>query len=219
MAKLPNEKWVSDITFIETREGFLYLAVILDLFSRAIIGWSMSHKIDERLVQDALNMAVERRDLREGLLLHSDQGSQYKAKGYRQALSDLNIKRISVAKPGESNKYMEDTKYGDLSLDCHRRVKAKFGQHCFGDVYTRMSADKPSSTITTRCSSISNGRFGHYDIGQNRGISIKEASLLQSFPRGYVFYPIDQIAQLGKMIGNAVPPKLASFFASYLISD
>jgi putative transposase len=100
MAKLPNEKWVSDITFIETREGFLYLAVILDLFSRAIIGWSMSHKIDERLVQNALNMAVERRDLREGLLLHSDQGSQYKAKGYRQTLSDLNI-TCSMSRKGE----------------------------------------------------------------------------------------------------------------------
>lgn len=100
MAKFPNEKWVSDITFIETREGFLYLAVILDLFSRAIIGWSMSHKIDERLVQDALSMAVERRDLREGLLLHSDQGSQYKAKGYQQRLSDLKI-TCSMSRKGE----------------------------------------------------------------------------------------------------------------------
>ena len=100
MANLPNEKWVSDITFIETREGFLYLAVILDLFSRAIIGWSMSHKIDERLVQGALSMAVERRDVREGLLLHSDQGSQYKAKGYQQRLSDLSI-TCSMSRKGE----------------------------------------------------------------------------------------------------------------------
>ena len=106
-----------------------------------------------------------------------------------------------------------------LSLDCHRRVNAKLGQRCFNDVYTRMSADKPSPTITTRCHSISNGRFGHYDIAQDRGISVKEASLLQSFPRRYVFYPVDQITPIARMIGNAVPPKMASFFASYLVSD
>ena len=99
-AKLPNEKWVSDITFIETREGFLYLAVILDLFSRAIVGWSMSDKIDERLVQGALTMAVERRGLRKGLLLHSDQGSQYKAKGYQQNLRNLSI-TCSMSRKGE----------------------------------------------------------------------------------------------------------------------
>jgi putative transposase len=86
-----NSKWVSDITFIETREGFLYLAIILDLFSRAIVGWSMSDKIDEQLVQSALSMAIERRKIASGLLLHSDQGSQYKAKGYQQRLADLGI--------------------------------------------------------------------------------------------------------------------------------
>lgn len=86
-----NTKWVSDITFIETREGFLYLAIILDLFSRAIVGWSMSDKIDEQLVQGALSMAIERRKVAAGLLLHSDQGSQYKAKGYQRRLVDMGI--------------------------------------------------------------------------------------------------------------------------------
>jgi putative transposase len=96
----PNQKWVSDITFIETREGFLYLAVVLDLYSRAIVGWSMSHRIDENLVQDALSMAVESRDINDGLLLHSDQGSQYKANGYQQRLRDLNI-TCSMSRKGE----------------------------------------------------------------------------------------------------------------------
>lgn len=99
-AEAANTKWVSDITFIETREGFLYLAVILDLFSRAVVGWSMSHKIDEKLVQGALNMAVEHRSLGKGLLLHSDQGSQYKAKGYQQCLKDLDI-TCSMSRKGE----------------------------------------------------------------------------------------------------------------------
>ena len=95
-----NKKWVSDITFIETREGFLYLAVILDLFSRAVIGWSMSQKIDEQLIQGALSMAVDRRRIGLGLLLHSDQGSQYKAKGYQQRMRDLGI-ICSMSRKGE----------------------------------------------------------------------------------------------------------------------
>ncbi len=99
-AAAPNEKWVSDITFIQTREGFLYLAVVLDLYSRAIVGWSMSHRIDENLVQDALSMAVERREINNGLLLHSDQGSQYKANGYQQRLRDLKI-TCSMSRKGE----------------------------------------------------------------------------------------------------------------------
>lgn len=99
-ANRPNEKWVSDITFVETSEGFLYLAIILDLHSRAIVGWSMSKNINESLVQSALNMAVERRNIHKGLLLHSDQGSQYKAKGYQQNLSELGFV-CSMSRKGE----------------------------------------------------------------------------------------------------------------------
>jgi putative transposase len=99
-AAVPNKKWVSDITFIQTREGFLYLAVVLDLYSRAIVGWSMSHRIDENLVQDALSMAIERREVNNGLMLHSDQGSQYKANGYQQRLRDLKI-TCSMSRKGE----------------------------------------------------------------------------------------------------------------------
>ena len=61
--------------------------------------------------------------------------------------------------------------------------------------------------------------FGHFDMKQVRGISLREAAALQSFPDDYVFYPSNQIDQVAKMIGNAVPPKLARFFADYLISS
>lgn len=136
-----------------------------------------------------------------------------------RSLSELNLKRLSVAKPGESNAYMQNTRFGDLSLECHRKANEKFKQRCFGDVYTRMNPDRPSPTITTKCHSISNGRFGHFDINQVRGISLREAAALQSFPDDYVFYPVDQIGSVAKMIGNAVPPKLARFFAEYLVSS
>lgn len=134
-----------------------------------------------------------------------------------RALSELNLQRLSVAKPGESNAYMQNTCFGDLSLDCHRKVNEKFNQRCFGDVYTRMHPERPSPTITTKCHSISNGRFGHFDTRQVRGISVREAAALQSFPDNYVFYPVDHIGPTAKMVGNAVPPRLACFFADYLV--
>jgi DNA (cytosine-5)-methyltransferase 1 len=136
-----------------------------------------------------------------------------------RGLSDLNLRRLSSAKPGESNAYLENTPHGDLSLACHRRVNARIGGRCFTDVYTRMDPDRPSPTITTKCHSISNGRFGHYDVNQVRGISLREAATLQSFPDNYIFYPLDQNTSVASMIGNAVPPKLAAFFARYLLQS
>jgi DNA (cytosine-5)-methyltransferase 1 len=136
-----------------------------------------------------------------------------------RTLSEINLKRLAAAKPGASNAYMEQTKFGDLSLDCHRKVNRRLRVRCFSDVYTRMHPDRPSPTITTKCHSISNGRFGHYDVRQLRGISLREAAILQSFPVGYVFYPKEQIEPVARMIGNAVPPKLAAYFAEYLANS
>ena len=136
-----------------------------------------------------------------------------------RSLSELNQRRIKAAKPGQSNAYMADTRYGDLSLECHRGVNERLGQRCFSDVYTRMHPDRPSPTITTKCHSISNGRFGHFDRKQARGISLREAAILQSFPEDYVFYPVEQIEPIARMIGNAVPPKLAQFYSDYLSSS
>lgn len=132
-------------------------------------------------------------------------------------LSDLNLKRLQSAKPGETNRYMLDTEFGDLSLDCHRRVNARLKTRGFNDVYTRMRSDGQAPTITTRSHSVSNGRFGHYDTKQVRGISLREAAALQSFKDDYVFYPAEQLEPVSRMIGNAVPPKLARFFADYLV--
>lgn len=73
----PNTVWVTDITYIRTQEGWLYLAVVLDLFSRQVIGWSMRERIDSELVLNALLMAVWRRNPKEKVIIHSDQGSQY----------------------------------------------------------------------------------------------------------------------------------------------
>ena len=81
---------------------------------------------------------------------------------------------------------------------------------------TRMRGDDIGPTITTRCVSVSNGRFAHYDMDQNRGITPKEAALLQTFPDEFTFYPEDGGEFAAVLIGNAVPPKLAKFFGNYL---
>ena len=72
-----NKKWVTDITYIPTKQGWLYLAVMLDLYSRMVVGWSMSGNCDEQLVEHALEQALARRRPAAGLLHHSDRGSQY----------------------------------------------------------------------------------------------------------------------------------------------
>ena len=83
----PNRVWAADITYVPTRQGWLYLAVVLDLFSRAVVGWSMSRRIDQQLALDALDSALLKRKPKPGLIAHSDQGSQYAAIGYQNRLA------------------------------------------------------------------------------------------------------------------------------------
>lgn len=87
----PNRVWAADITYIPTREGWLYLAAVEDLHSRRIVGWSMGERIDSRLVVDALEMAVSRRLPGEGLVAHSDRGSQYASEHHRRVLASHGI--------------------------------------------------------------------------------------------------------------------------------
>jgi len=83
----PNRVWASDITYIRTLEGWLYLAVIMDLYSRGIVGWSMAERLTSPLVRDALQMALKQRRPSQGLLHHSDRGSQYAGGDYQELLT------------------------------------------------------------------------------------------------------------------------------------
>ena len=87
----PDVAWVTDITYVWTAEGWLYLAAILDLFSRRVVGLAMSQHIDRALVLEALRNAVGRRVPNAGLLHHSDRGSQYASGDYQSALDDLGV--------------------------------------------------------------------------------------------------------------------------------
>lgn len=90
-AKSPNQKWVADITYIPTKTGWLYLAVVMDLFSRIIVGWAMSDNIDSKLVQSAMKMAILHREPDKGLIHHSDRGVQYAAQDFQDLLDDNKI--------------------------------------------------------------------------------------------------------------------------------
>src|SRR5690606_21070376 len=90
-ADAPNRKWLADFTYVWTDEGWLYVAVVLDLFSRRIVGWSMKAEMTAQLVVDALVMAVWRRGMPRELLHHSDQGSQYTSEDFQRLLSSHGI--------------------------------------------------------------------------------------------------------------------------------
>ena len=96
----PDRVWASDITYIWTAEGWLYLAVVLDLFSRSVVGWSMSQRIDRHLVMEALTMAIKRRSPAPGLIHHSDRGVQYASDDFQALLYKHGI-RCSMSRKGD----------------------------------------------------------------------------------------------------------------------
>ena len=91
VASAPNQKWVADFTFVWTAEGWLYVAVVLDLFSRRVVGWSMHAAMTAQLVTDALTMAVWRRGQHQALVHHSDRGSQYTSETFQRTLQALGV--------------------------------------------------------------------------------------------------------------------------------
>ena len=95
----PNSCWVSDITYLWTLEGWLYLAVILDLFSRRVVGWALSQRLERGLALEALRAALRERQPAPGLLHHSDRGSQYASHDYQQLLALHGI-RSSMSRSG-----------------------------------------------------------------------------------------------------------------------
>jgi len=96
----PNQGWVSDITYIRTTRGWMYLAVIIDLYSRKVVGWALDTRMKARLVCDALDMAVRNRKPAPGLIFHSDRGSQYASEKLRRRLARHGI-RASMSRKGD----------------------------------------------------------------------------------------------------------------------
>lgn len=124
-AMAPNQKWVADFTYVWTHEGWLYVAAVLDLFSRRVVGWAMQASMTSQLVTDALLMAVWRRGPRGAMLHHSDQGSQYTSEAFQRLLADLGI-TCSMSRAGNvwDNAVMESF-FSTLKIErCHRQPYA-----------------------------------------------------------------------------------------------
>lgn len=117
-AQRPNQKWAADITYIPTQKGWLYLAAVLDLFSRRIVGWAMSARCDTSLVYHALHMALAQRQPQVGLLHHSDRGNQYAAHDYQALLAQHPI-TVSMSRKGNcyDNAVMESF-FRTLKAEC-----------------------------------------------------------------------------------------------------
>jgi putative transposase len=128
---LPNQAWVSDTTFIPTRQGWLFLAVILDLFSRQVIGWAMGNHNNSQLVSDALTMAIWRRGQAKDVIVHSDQGVTYASRVYRQLLDQHQL-LCSMSRKGEClDNAVAESFFGSLKTelvdheDYHTKAEAK----------------------------------------------------------------------------------------------
>jgi len=100
IAQAPNRKWAADLTYLSTAQGWLYVAVVIDLYSRKVVGWSMSASMTSALVIDALTMALWRRGQPTRLLHHSDQGSQYTSEDFQRLLADQGIE-CSMSRKGD----------------------------------------------------------------------------------------------------------------------
>ena len=121
-ATRPNEKWTGDITAIWTYEGWLYLAVVLDLFSRRVIGWAMAPTQDETLIETAFRMALLGRHPPTGLLFHSDRGSQYTSDAYQALLGDVSV-TVSMSRTGNCyDNAVTESFFGTLKGECVERV-------------------------------------------------------------------------------------------------
>jgi transposase InsO family protein len=113
----PNQVWTGDITYIATQEGWLYLAVVIDLFSRQVVGWALGERMTRQLVSDALSMAWFRRRPAEGLIFHSDQGSQYASADF-QALLRRYAMRGSMSRKGNCwDNAVTETLFGSLKVE------------------------------------------------------------------------------------------------------
>ena len=138
-APAPNRKWVADFTYIWTGEGWLYVAAVLDLFSRRVVGWSMSQATTTELVTDALMMAIWRRGRPRELLHHSDRGSQYTSEAFQRLMAEHGV-TCNLSRSGNvwDNAAMESF-FSSLKVE---RVARK--------IYRRGTRPEPTCSTTSR---------------------------------------------------------------------
>jgi transposase InsO family protein len=113
----PNQVWAGDITFIPTASGWLYLAVVIDLCSRRVVGWSLANHMRTQLVTDALKQALDTRSIPKGLIFHSDRGSQYGSSAYRKVLVDAGMSQSMSARANPYHNAWTESFMGTLKTE------------------------------------------------------------------------------------------------------
>lgn len=126
-AAAPNRKWVGDMTYLHTEEGWLYLAVIIDLYSRRVIGWAMNERMTAELACDALRMALWRRKQPQGVIVHTDRGSQYCSAAYRELLRAHRLRGSMSAKGNCYDNACAESFFHSLKVECIHGER--FGTH------------------------------------------------------------------------------------------
>jgi putative transposase len=121
----PDTAWVSDITYIRTYEGWLYLAVVLDIFSRSVVGWSMSERLTDDLTVNALMQALLKRNPASDLIFHSDRGSQYASMRFRQILSRYGILQSMSGKGNCYDNAYAESFFGTLKTELGHRYESR----------------------------------------------------------------------------------------------
>ena len=134
-AAAPNQRWASDITYISTHQGWLYLAVMMDLYSRRIIGWSMSRWLNRHLAMDALSMALGARRPERVLIHHSDRGSQYTSDDFRDALEKHGIQCSMSARGNCFDNAAVESFFGLLKRERVNRVRYRTRDEARADVF------------------------------------------------------------------------------------
>ena len=134
-AEAPNQRWASDITYISTHQGWLYLAVVMDLYSRRIVGWSMSRWLNRHLVIDALSMAIGSRRPERVLIHHSDRGSQYTSDDFRDELEKHGIECSMSARGNCYDNAVVESFFGLLKRERVNRVRYRTRDEARADVF------------------------------------------------------------------------------------
>jgi putative transposase len=136
----PNQLWCADIKYVRTWQGWLYLAAVMDLYSRRIVGWSMRPDLEAELVVDALEMAIARRRPRPGLVHHSDQGSQYVSLRFGERCREIGVHRSMGSKGDCFDNAVAESFFATLEKDLLRRQSFETRQHARTAVFDYIEA-------------------------------------------------------------------------------
>lgn len=150
-ADKPNQKWVGDITYIPTDEGWLYAAIVKDLYLKKIVGYAFSIRIDTNLTVSALKMAVNRQRPQNGLIFHSDRGVQYASSGYREILAEYNITQSMSRKGDPYDNAVAENFFSCLKCELvhhkHYKTRSEAQADIFAYIEAYYNSVRPQSTL------------------------------------------------------------------------